>query len=252
MSDAAMVGVEAPISKSEFARRRNVSAPRVSQYIEEGKIDGAALVGQGRDQKIVESIACEQLRERLNASQRLGMNGLGTKLDAPAPQQTEPPTPTAASAPPAQVLPFPPRGDAVSDQIARERLEQLQRVNRRQAIEEAAEAGRLTDAALATQMTGRAASQMVNVFEGSLPELATAIASKFGLPQRDVMHLLRAEFRKVRASAAALMRRQAEALPSTVPIEIESETPADDGSDIERGTAGDGSGGEGVGATASG
>lgn len=253
MSDAATVGVEEPITKSEFARRRNVSAPRVSQYIDEGKIDGAALVGKGRDQKIVESIACRQLAERLNPSQRNGINGLATRLDAPAPpsqaplppapedltrlQQSPPPAPTA-------------KGDALADQIARERLEQLQRANRRQALEEVAAAGRLTDAAIATQMTGRVAAQMVNLFEGSLPDLATAIASKFQLPQRDVMHMLRAEFRKVRASAAALMRRQAETLPMTVPAEIESEQLADDGADHERRTPGHGSGGEGMGAAA--
>jgi hypothetical protein len=35
---------------------------------------------------------------------------------------------------------------------------------------------------------------------GSLAELATAVSARFELPQRDVLHLLRSEFRKVRAA----------------------------------------------------
>lgn len=250
MSDAAQVGVEQPIIKSEFARRRNVSAARVSQWIAEGKISGDALSGTGRDQKIVESIACQQLQQRLDMTQRLGGNGLATKLDAPpAPPQAQP---LAAQPVAPSVIPFPQKGDQVADQIAGEKLAQLQRANRRQAIAEAAEAGQLTDAAAATQAAGRNAAQMITVFEGALPELAQALAAKFELPHRDLLHLLRAEFRKVRANAAALMRRQAQDMPATVAIEIETEAAADDSSDIERGPAGDGSDGEGVGAAAAG
>ena len=103
MSDAAQVGVEQPISKSEFARRRNVSAARVSQWISEAKITGAALAGAGREQRIVESIACDQLKRRIDSAQRLGGNGLTTRLDADPPPQA--PAPAAAVS--STVLPFP-------------------------------------------------------------------------------------------------------------------------------------------------
>ena len=46
-----------PISKGEFARRRNVTPARVSQWLSEGKISGAAIVGEGRGALIDEEIA---------------------------------------------------------------------------------------------------------------------------------------------------------------------------------------------------
>lgn len=234
-------GAEEPISKSEFARRRKITPGRVSQYLAEGKISGDALDGQGREAKIVESIACAQLQSRLDVGQRLG-NGLRTRLDAAPPLATAP------------VLPFQPpsRGDAVADQIARERLEQFQRTNRREAIAEAAEAGRLTDTAVVAQVVGRLAAQMVTVFEGALPELAASLARTFEIPHRDALHLLRGEFRKVRESAAAVIKRHAQEMPAMVSCEIETLPATDDSPDHERGTGGDGGDGEGMGATAAG
>jgi hypothetical protein len=78
-----------PISKSEFAVRRGVSASRVSQWIGEGKISGAALVGEGRSARIDEDLACQQLDERLDIDQREA-NGARTSfaLALPPDQQT--------------------------------------------------------------------------------------------------------------------------------------------------------------------
>ena len=251
MSAAAAAAHENPITKSEFARRRGVSPGRVSQWIAEGKISRPALVGEGREQRVVESLAVGQLNQRLDLSQRFG-NGLGTKLDAPAAGLAAP-KPVAASG---EVLPFESaspslqtKADAIADQIAREKLEQMQRANRREAIEEAAEAGRLTDTAQAAQVAGRLGAQMVAVFEGALPELAGALAARFEVPYRDALHLLRGEFRKVRTNAAAVLRRQSEDLPATVTVEIEA---GDDDPDHECRAPGDGGFGEGVGAAATG
>lgn len=238
---AAPVGVEEPITKSKFAERRGVSPGRVSQWISEGKIDGAALIGGGRDQKIVESVAVSQLNLRLNTSQRFG-NGLGTRLEAP------PVAPKTEAAVLPFVAPAQKASDQVAEQIARERLEQIQRVNRREAVEEAAQAGRLTDTAAVAQAQGRMAAQMITVFESAMSELASALASKFEIPHRDALHFLRAEFRKVRSAAAEVTKRQAQDLPALVPVEIELH----DDSDRECGTAGDGGDGEGVGAPAAG
>jgi hypothetical protein len=247
---------EQPISKSEFARRRNVTPGRVSQWIAEKKISGAALTGEGRFERIVESIACAQLNIRLDLSQRLG-NGIATRLDAVTPASATPsgklpegPVPAAlpagAPAPPSRPLSA---ADAVATQIQLERLEQIQRVNRREAIAEAVEAGALTDATAVAQAAGRQAAQMIAVFEGALPELAAALAAKFTLPQRDVAHLLRGEFRKVRAAAAELARHQAAGLPDTAAVEIET---ADDDPAAQCRTADHGSDGEGLAAAAAG
>lgn len=211
------------ITKSEFARRRNVSPARVTQWIEEGKIHGDALIGEGRAAKIVEAIAIAQLNEKLDVGQRFG-NGLATRLDLPAPVAAPVAAAAAVAAPPVAQRDDQPVIDSVEKQIARERLEALQRQNRAGAIEEAERAGRLTDSEAVARSTGKMAVQLISVFEGALPELATAIAAKHHLPQRDVLHLLRAEFRKVRETAALAFKRQAGEMPELAPFDVEDET----------------------------
>lgn len=219
-------------SKGEFARRRNVSPGRVSQWISEGKISGAALVGEGRSARIRESIAVQQLRGKLEPMQMTG-NGLSTRLDAPPPTADVLPLAPAAApsgagsaAPPSAPL----AGDTVEDKIKAARLELLERQNREKAREEAVRAGSLTDIEIATKVAGREASRLISLFEGALSNFATAIAAEFKLPQRDVLHQLRGEFRKFRADAAAAARKEAEALPSTVEVELTEQPNETEGS----------------------
>ncbi len=49
------------VTKSEFAALLGVSAARVSQFISEKKISGAAIVGRGVRARIRVSVAREQL-----------------------------------------------------------------------------------------------------------------------------------------------------------------------------------------------
>lgn len=189
------------ISKGEFARRRNVSPGRVSQWIAEGKISGAAIVGEGRAALIDEAVACAQLDRALHVDQRFG-NGLKTSI-APAPE-----------------IEIPPASSSVTDQIALQRLEQLQRANRQGIREEAVANGQLVDAAEARQVAGRETARLLTRLEGSLADFATAVAAQFKLPQRDVLHTLRQEMRKVRAAAAIEVRERAEPLPETVGHEL--------------------------------
>jgi hypothetical protein len=117
------------VSKGQFAALRNVSPGRVSQWIQEGKIEPDALVGEGRNAKINVAVATQQLRDALDVSQLAG-NGVGTRLDLPLP----PPAQASPSREPA------PSGDPIADAIKQERLDQLRRANRREAEEEAARA----------------------------------------------------------------------------------------------------------------
>lgn len=220
---AAEVPPEAPISKAEFSRRRGVTPGRVSQWLAEGKIDGAAIEGEGPKARIVESIAVAQLRTRLDPHQRLG-NGLTTRLNL------DPPPAPPAQAPAPSLKPTasarPPEVDEVGEAIRREQLESLQRRNRREALEEAAAAGRLADAQAARQEMGRLAARMVTAFEGALAELAEAAAGKFVLPQRDVLHLLRTRYREIRARQSEAAQAELASVPELVETEIEIETEA--------------------------
>lgn len=217
------------ISKGEFAKRRGVSPGRVSQWISEKKILGAALVGEGRSAQIRESVAVAQLRHKLDPMQ-MTANGLTTNLASPA----SPASPIQAPALPpiADVLPFaaPPAApispvpdDSVEAQIKAARLEQIARQNREGQRQEAVAAGRLTDAAQAKQVAGREAARLVNLFEGSLSNFATAISAEFRLPQRDVLHLMRREFRKFRAETTRETRARAEEIPALVEVDLSAD-----------------------------
>ena len=198
------------VSKGQFARLANVSPGRVSQWIAEGKISGAALVGEGRGAQIRVSVAQQQLRSRMDIGQRFG-NGIDTNLSAPA---------STASAPPSPAL------DPVEERIKREKLREIEFKNREAAEKELSRRGTLMKSRDASeQMMGIAAS-MLNVFEGALPDFASAIASQFSVPQRDVLHLLRRELRGVRERASATARKRMDGLPSEIVEDMDDPTDA--------------------------
>lgn len=199
------------VSKSQYAALKNVSPGRVSQWISEGKIEPDAMVGEGRSAKINVALADQYLRRKLDMSQRTG-NGLATRL----PDTTPAPAAAAPDAPP----PAPSAIDVIEEAFKRERLEGLQRENRKKAEEEAARAGRYVDAQAATAQMAKIAAKTITVFEGALPEIAGQLAAKFNLSQRDVLHLLRHEFRAVRGRAAGAQREAAAALPITIEAEM--------------------------------
>jgi hypothetical protein len=193
------------LSKGAFARLINVSPARVSQYISEGKLKADALDGAGRDAKIRVRTACQQLKRSLDVGQMVG-NGLTTRLDVPAPAD-------------AHVLPFQSPAtapDTIEEQIKRERLEGIRRDNRKKAEDEAARAGIYTLTDHVRLQMGRVAAEMLATFEGSLGEFASAVAGKWQLPQRDVLHLLRGSFRDVRVRMSAAQRQKGSALPELV------------------------------------
>jgi hypothetical protein len=196
------------VSKSEFARLSNVVPGRVTQWISAKQIYGDALVGEGRAARIRVAVARAQLKRHLDVGQRLG-NGLSTRLDSPSAQPSLPGATNASAAPAeAQVPPFVRAADAIEEQIKTERLVSYQRDNRRKAEEEAARSGRYALADDAKQQMGRIASQMLNTFDGWLGEVASTVSGKFSLPQRDVLYLMRSEFRTFRSRASAALRQQ--------------------------------------------
>lgn len=246
-----MDAVSDVMPKGQFATLCGVSAGRVSQWISEGKIGGDALVGEGRTARIRVSVAQEQLQRRLDVGQRLG-NGIGTRLDAAPVQallptldsgagQGAPPSAPRPAAGPSSHPSVPAAGASIvdggevdaaalrslaatlEDQLKVEKLWKAQSENRRLRKEELAAQGLLmeTDAAVAAQK--RVAGQILTTVEGGLATMAQAMAERFELPQRDVLHLLRQEFRAVRASVADVLRREALEMPETVSFELGEE-----------------------------
>jgi hypothetical protein len=210
------------VSKGEFAALIGVSPGRVSQYLAEGKISAAALHGVGRNAKIIVEQAKADLRLRLDVGQRLG-NGIETRLDAAPIAAPHPAAPSLDMDTPGSVGSTPPpRIGGLDEQIKQAKLEQIQRANRNAAKAEAESKGALTETEASRQAMTKVASSMLIVFEGGLTDFASAIAAEFKCPQRDVLHLLRREFRKVREAAAKQARKDAAGMPETIETSIEA------------------------------
>jgi hypothetical protein len=205
------------VSKSEFARRRNVTAARVSQWLSEGKIFGAAIVGEGRLAQIDEVVACQQLGERLDTDQRHA-NGLATNL-TPVVGEQLPPSASAPAAPTAASPPSP-LDNPLERQLLEHKVIKAERDNREAARDEALANGDLVDTASARRATAKEIAQVIARVEGALPEISSELAAQFKLPQRDVLHAMRGAWRKVRSAGAIEARERAEPLPDRVGYEL--------------------------------
>lgn len=181
------------VTKTAFAELMGVSKGRVSQWLKEGKIDGDALEGDGRSAKIKVDVAKSQLEERLDPTQKLGLNGL-----RPGRVETEPEQPTAER------------------RIADLKVQQAELTTTRLAREEAAAAGRYVRASDVQRTLGESNSRLMQAFEGGLQDMALAIAAHFGVSAREAKHILKQAFREVRARNASLFRDVADGAPETV------------------------------------
>ena len=74
-------------------------------------------------------------------------------------------------------------------------------------MEELTRHGKWMVAADVTGEMNRIVAEMVRIFEGCFPDLASAVAAKFQLSQREVLHLLRSEFRQAREQLVATSQR---------------------------------------------
>jgi len=189
------------VSKGRFAELCNVTPGRVSQWLTKGMLHGPAIVGEGRNARIDVDLGKAQVKAARDVDQAHSGNGLATNLEAEAPRL--------------------PLANTVTDQIAEQRLELLKRQNREKETEEFARLGQLVEADDARRHAGQEVNRAINRFEGALPEFANAIAAKFKVPARDVLHELKARWRIVRAAGAVEARERAEPLPERVGFDLD-------------------------------
>jgi hypothetical protein len=188
------VGIPLPVvRKSEFAVLCNVSQGRVSQWLTEGKIDGAAIIGTGRAALIDSDLAMAQVKSRRAVDESCGINGLSTKLDAP----------TESNHPALQVREGELLG-TVAAQLQAEKLKQQKFLTSRLDLEDRARHGVYMDTQGAGSAMIRVADGMLKVFEGSFPEISSAFAAKFKISQREASVLLHEEFHRIRAQLSAV------------------------------------------------
>lgn len=187
------------VSKGDFAALVGLSAGRISQMIASGIIGRDALSGEGRSARIIVERAKDQIKTRRNVGQALG-NGLLTKLDDDE---------------------VPPGTDDVARQIQNERLLDARRKNRLAAIDEARALGNLVEGEALQREVGKAGQALVNAFMGMAPDIANAIAAKFGVSQRDVLHEVRHVMNERRKTIALKQRNKAAEMPETVEVVVE-------------------------------
>lgn len=210
---------KAVMTQAEFARDRGVTRQCVYQW-KKTKIlrDDAFVEVKGRT-RINVAVAVEQLRKNRNLGQSLG-NGIGTRTDVPEPEAAALQKSDGGGVSPGLPLdpgqearesidqvapPAGPEAPSVEDLLKRARLDQQLAANRREAIRGAVEARQLVAADEERARLARIAAMMMQIFEGAMPEMATAVAADHGVPQRDVLHTLKQTFGKVRETAARKM-----------------------------------------------
>ena len=136
-------------------------------------------------------------------------NGLATRLDfVPSePQTTDEPE-------------RPQKRDDVAHQIQLERLEQEKRRNRREAIDEQERLGSLVPAGEVRAQMTRLAQQIDEANGAMLADFAAAIAARFEVPQRDVLHELRRVRTDKKAAEAERAKARAQSMPATVELVV--------------------------------
>lgn len=189
------------MAKGDFASHIGVSAGRVSQYIAAGIIGSDAISGEGRSARIIVERAVEQIAARRNVSQSLG-NGLTTRINFEPPSEPDP-SPAIATNDPARLIQL-------------EKLEQERRRNRLATIDEAKALGELVPVEDFRREIGKVTQTLVNTFNGMAPDIANAFAAKFGVSQRDALHLVRQVMAENRAVAAEALREAGSVMPETV------------------------------------
>jgi hypothetical protein len=110
------------------------------------------------------------------------------------------------------------RSDTVENRIKAEKLRQAQFLSSTLEMEDKARHGVYVDAKESAGEIIRVASEMMKICEGALPDFASAHAAKFQISQRESLHLLRTEFRKVREQMAAVYAAAAAEDPKTVEV----------------------------------
>lgn len=221
-----MIAVEATETKGEFAVRCNVTPGRVSQWIAAKKIKPTSLAGEGRAARIIIGRALADLNRTLDVSQRVGLNGLGTRLSVLAdgaaivPGQGDgagdalPLAPAEASPSASAGAPLQLRdpADDIAERIAREKLRQAEIETRRREREEALQLGRYLLTEDAEAQMARTAGMVLTTVESGFNQIADALAAEFAIPRRDVLHTMTRAFRSVREAATRAFAEKAAAI----------------------------------------
>ena len=221
------------VSKSEFARLLGVSPARVSQMISEGKIDGAALIGEGRKAKIDFDVAREQVRLRTDLGQSLG-NGLATKVQTEPVHEPAHGAEDVAHALDVAAQPATPMQPLVKteEQIRRDKLEEFKvreaaRKDRAGVEDELKRAGTLIMREDAEMEIAAIVAIIYDQLDGAPDRIGKLLAAEFEMTNlRDVVFFLRQQFRDLKTQLSGELTRRADGQDEVVTVPVEDVTHA--------------------------
>lgn len=204
MSDAAVVEV---MTKSDFAAHISRHPAFVTRAIDQGKLSGAALIGEGRGTRINVQEALRQLQKKLDLGQQLAQ---AKPIHQLAIQSSTAPSSSASTV---DAVERPAGGDSLApagdDRLAAERAEQIQLRNaklraeiERGAREDAVAAGQLVDAIAVSRALARQVAPLISTFDELPAAIAKPIAEEFGLPYPEVLIAVRRAVSKTRTAWA--------------------------------------------------
>ena len=191
------------VTKSEFARHRGVAPSRVTALIKTGRLHSDALVGDGRDQRIVLQIAEQQL----TVQDPVKVLAAQMRADRPA---------TVTAAAPPTVASRPVEDDATS-RYNRARAEEAEMRVARERERRAAEKGRWIRTEEARQLAGRAQAEVIDTVEAWIYDASVAVADAAGCDARTVEVAMREAWRTHRQTQAERHAARRGTLPPTLP-----------------------------------
>lgn len=207
------------VSKGEFARLKQRGPSAVSNWIKDGKISAAALIGTGNAAKVWVEQAERDLAASLDPSQQV----IQPAPILPTAQTTRPDLPLDAAPPAAAPAPArsqPPLTDREADLARRTRADadraelDLELARRKMAVDE----GRYVEAAEAARAYGRELAKLLSETETFLfSTLAREIANAHGIDWKTLAVGMRDSYRKFRAGVSDDARTRREALEAALP-----------------------------------
>lgn len=190
------------LNATELAQQLGVSKPRISQYLNSGKLDGC-YTGDGRSRRFDAEKVAVALGRRLDLGQMTG-NGAATRRAMRGIVQGDAEQPAAKMTPPSDLLPpnDPDRLELATIQIKEEEARRRRRENAR-------EEGLWVLAEEVRRHSARLVAQEVGQFDTVLRDGARAVADALGVDARQVRRILVDHWRAHRTRRAEQLAQQA-------------------------------------------
>jgi hypothetical protein len=202
---------ETVVDKSRFAEMIGRSAGRISQLIAEGKISGAALIGEGRSAKICVSEALRQLNLTLHPGQQLGQGRpIPTMATAPQPQAAAPQQQFPLRAPPTEA-------EDAQQRYNMARAEKAEHEAAEMRAKAAVRSGHWVEASAAAAAFARQLREFLAAVDAALPRMAEQLAADLGIEAKAATVILRQYWREFRTTSSAEARTAAAARPAALP-----------------------------------